>query len=121
MIHSQLKIEQGLTDDLLNLHAIDCHFPQHMREEFLNLPTHSPLLGQLSTLNACFVPVLDYLICFKSELGLCLQRMVESYNMILMAQFKGYFNSENVKSKEFSDKVHFVDTKIKEVTHQKAE
>lgn len=47
--------------------------------------------------------------------------MVESYNMILMAQFKGYFNSENVKSKEFSDKVHFVDDKIKEVTHQKAE
>jgi len=92
-----------------------------MREDFLNLSTHSPLLGQLSTLNACFVPVLDYLICFKSELGLCLQRMVESYNMILMAQFKGYFNSENVKSKEFSDKVHFVDDKIKEVTHQKAE
>ena len=55
-----------------------------MREDFLNLPMHSPLLGYLSTLNASFVPVLDYLICFKSELGLCLQRMVESYNMILM-------------------------------------
>lgn len=43
-----------------------------MRANFLNTPTHSPLLGYLSALNACFVPVLDYLICFKSELGLCL-------------------------------------------------
>ena len=42
--------------------------------------------------------------------------MIESYNMILMAQFKGYYDSENVKSKEFADKVKFVDEKIKEVT-----
>ena len=43
-----------------------------IRENFLNLPTHDPLLGQLSALNASFVPVLDYMISFKSELGLCL-------------------------------------------------
>ena len=91
-----------------------------MRESFLNLPMHSPLLGYLSTLNASFVPVLDYLICFKSELGLCLQRMVESYNMILMAQFRGYYESENSKTKEFSDKVKFVDKKIKDVLEQKS-
>lgn len=87
-----------------------------MRDDFLNLPIHNPLLGYLANLNASFVPVLDYMICFKSELGLCLQRMIESYNMILMAQFRGYFDSENAKSKEFSDKVKFVDEKIKEVT-----
>ena len=87
-----------------------------MRESFLNLPSHSPLLGYLSTLNANFVPVLDYLISFKSELGLCLQRLVESYNMLMLAQFKGYHNSENAKSKEFAEKVKFVDLKIKEVT-----
>ena len=56
-----------------------------IRENFLNLPTHDPLLGQLSALNASFVPVLDYMISFKSELGLCLQRLVESYNMILLS------------------------------------
>ena len=92
-----------------------------MREDFLNLSTHSPLLGYLSTLNASFVPVLDFLICFKSELGLCLQRMVESYNMIVMAQFEGYYNSENAKSKEYTEKLKFVDAKIKEINHQKAE
>ena len=92
-----------------------------MRDSFLNLSSHNPLLGYLSTLNASFVPVLDYMISFKSELGLCLQRMVESYNMLMLAQFKGYYNSENAKSKEFSDKVNFVDLKIKEVTQQKDE
>ena len=92
-----------------------------MREDFLNVPNHAPLLGYLSTLNASFVPVLDYLICFKSELGLCLQRMVESYNMLLMAQFRGYHNSENAKSKEFGEKIKFVDQRIKDVNQQKAE
>ena len=47
--------------------------------------------------------------------------MVESYNLILMAQFRGYFNSENAKTKEFADKVKFVDMRIKEANHQKAE
>ena len=56
-----------------------------IRENFLNLPAHDPLLGHLSALNASFVPVLDYMISFKSELGLCLQRLVESYNMIFLS------------------------------------
>ena len=67
------------------------------------------------------MPILDYLICFKSELGLCLQRMVESYNLIVLAQFKGYFNSDNAKSKEYSEKIRFVDERIREVNQQKAE
>ena len=47
--------------------------------------------------------------------------MVESYNLIIMAQFRGYHNSENAKTKEFSDKIKIVDQRIKEVTQQKAE
>ena len=115
MIHAQLRHEQGLNSELLNLHSLEMHLPMNMREDFLNVPNHAPLLGYLSTLNASFVPVLDYLICFKSELGLCLQRMVESYNMLLMAQFRGYHNTENAKSKEFGDKIKFVDERIKDV------
>ena len=47
--------------------------------------------------------------------------MVESYNLILMAQFRGYFDSENAESKEFREKVRFVDQKIKAVSRQQAE
>ena len=85
------------------------------------MPHHSPMLGYLSTLNANFVPILDYLICFKSELGLSLQRMVESYNLIIMQQFRSYFHSENAKTREFTEKVQHVDDRIREVSHQKAE
>ena len=100
---------------MLNLHALEQHLPMNMRDDFLNIESHSPLLGQLSTLNASFMPILDYLICFKSELGLSLQRMVEAFNLILLAQFKGYFKHENAKSREFSEKVQFVDQRIREV------
>lgn len=95
MIHGALRQEMGFQEQLLNLHALEQHLPDNMREAFLNLPTHNPLLGYLSTLNANFVPILDYLICFKSELGLSLQRMVESYNLVMIAQFRGYFLTEN--------------------------
>jgi len=47
--------------------------------------------------------------------------MVESYNMLLMAQFRGYYKSENAKSKEFGEKIRFVDQRIKEVNLQKTE
>ena len=47
--------------------------------------------------------------------------MVESYNLILMAQFRGYFESENAESKEFREKIKFVDEKIKAVCRQQAE
>ena len=30
--------------------------------------------------------------------------MVESYNMLILAQFKGYFQTENIKQKEFEDR-----------------
>lgn len=72
MIHAKLKKEQGFASDLLNLHALEQHLPLHMRNDFLNIDSHSPLLGYLSNLNASFVPVLNYVLCFKSEIGLCL-------------------------------------------------
>ena len=45
MIHALLRHDNNLKDDLLNLHALENHLPAHMREDFLNLSTHTPLLG----------------------------------------------------------------------------
>ena len=41
------------------------------------------------------MPVLEYLICYKVEIGLSLQRIVESYNLILLMQFCGFVNMKN--------------------------
>jgi len=56
-------------------------------------------------LNACFIPILDYLLLYKSEIGQTLQRMVESYNILIMMQFESYFTTENLKEKEFTQRL----------------
>ena len=72
MVHGALREIQGVKGELLNLQSLEMHLPAHMRDDFLQLPMQGSLLGHLATLNANFAPVLDYLICFKSEIGLCL-------------------------------------------------
>ena len=91
-----------MQDELLNLHSLQSHLPKHMRDAFLNIRQHGPLIGHLNTLNACFVPILDYLILFKSDIGLSLQRMVEAYNILIMMQFEGFFTTENLKTSEYT-------------------
>ena len=89
-----------------------------MRDAFLNIRGHGPLIGHLNTLNACFIPLLDYLILFKSDLGLSLQRMVEAYNIIIMMQFEGFFTTENLKTKEYEKKLSELEIIQKEVYEQ---
>lgn len=43
------------------------------------------------------LPVLDYMIAFKPELGLLLQRMVEAYNLLFIDQFSGYYKNDHHK------------------------
>ena len=110
-----------MQEELLNLCALQDHLPVFMRHEFLNTATHGNLLGQLSTLNNSFVPILDYLTCYKSEVGLCLQRMVESYNLLIMMQFEGFFTTENAKTREFNEKTKKLDILTAETSAQKRE
>ena len=65
----------------------------------------------LGALNRAFVPVLDHLVCFKTELGLCLQRLVESYNILILKQFHTMAIVNDAKS-------HELDSKIEEETRK---
>ena len=69
--------------------------PKELQGKFLNNPVHGNLLDSLTALNESFMPVLEYLICYKVEIGLSLQRIVESYNLILLMQFCGFVNMKN--------------------------
>ena len=95
----------GLEADLINLNSLQSHLPKYMRESFLNIRQHGPLIGHLNTLNACFVPLLEYLVLYKSEVGLSLQRMVEAYNILILMQFESYVTTENVRTKEAESKL----------------
>ena len=58
------------------------------------MPHHKEILHDLKILNKSFVNVLDYMIAFKPEIGLSLQRMIEAYNMLLIDQFVGYYSNQ---------------------------
>jgi hypothetical protein len=91
-----------------------------MAEAFLYNPVHGNLLGPLLSLNENFMPVLEQLVCYKSDMGLLLQRMVESYNLLILMQFQGFYNLENAKFKEYTIKSKELDQKIEEIEKQKS-
>jgi DNA repair exonuclease SbcCD ATPase subunit len=55
------------------------------------------------------------MVCYKSEIGLALQRMVESYNILLLMQFEGFYTEENQLKREYSEKVRELDDRLKEI------
>ena len=120
-VHAQLRQSKGMQEELLQLISLETHLPQFMRHEFLNHPTQGQMLPKLKALNGAFVPVLDYLTCYKSEIGLCLQRMVESYNLLILQQFEGFFTTENAKTREYNEKIKKLDILAAETNNQKKE
>ena len=56
---------------------------------------HSQNARDFSLLNQAFLPVLDYMIAFKPELGLTLQRMVEAYSLLVLDQFTAFYKIEH--------------------------
>jgi hypothetical protein len=43
--------------------------------------------------------------CYRIELGKIFQKLVESYNSILLQQFEAFFRTENDKEKELAFKI----------------
>lgn len=61
------------------------------------MPHHKTVLAEVTSLNKEFMPILDFCVCFKPELGQIIQKLVESYNMIILDQFDGYYKNEKSK------------------------
>ncbi len=109
-------MRKGLKDDLLQLQAIDQHIAKHLRFKFFNLPGHGNIVHELQALNSSFVPILNYMVCYKSEIGLALQRMVESYNILILMQFEGFYSEDHHLKQEYSGKVKQLDERLKEIS-----
>jgi len=56
-------------------------------------------------LNQSFISVSESVSCYRIELGQIFQKLVESYNSILLQQFEAFFRSENDKEKELAFKI----------------
>jgi len=46
--------------------------------------SHAGLLGDMNSLNASFIDVIDTVCGYRIELGISLQRLIESYNSIFL-------------------------------------
>ena len=69
-------------------------------------------MQELSKLNSAFIPMLEFLVCYKSEFGLALQRMIESYNLLMLMQFESLQISESVNEVHYANKVKEADQKL---------
>lgn len=71
-IHSRLKSDRQITSELVHLDDIASHLPRRLQPLFSEMPYHKDVLRDVNKLNTAFLPVLDYLVVYKSEMGLIL-------------------------------------------------
>jgi hypothetical protein len=45
----------------------------------------------MNTLNGCFLDILDTACAYKVDLGVILQKLVESYNSIFLQQYQTFY------------------------------
>jgi hypothetical protein len=86
-MHAKLRQKAGLKEQLLHMDDLASHLPPRIQYLFKKLPIHKEILSDLNKLNAAFLPIVDYMVCYKSEIGLCLQQLIESFNILLLNQF----------------------------------
>ena len=51
------------------------------------MPGHADNLKLIHMLNRAFIPVLDQLVCYKTEMGHLVQKLIESFNLLILDQF----------------------------------
>ena len=99
-MHAGLREKRKLLGDIIDLASVETHLTGHQRQVFHTIENHKSALQSLKAVNVAFLPVLDYTISFKPELGMCLQRLVESYNLILLDQFQAYYQHESSQAQD---------------------
>lgn len=58
----------------------------------------------VADLNKAFLPVLEHCLRFKVDLGLCLQRLIDSFNLLLLKQFAMMAATNDVQAAELAAK-----------------
>ena len=83
-VHARLKQQWQLSTELVNLENIEEHLSYRLKSLFQTLPLHSRVNKDIKIINNAFLPVLNYIVSYKPELGLVLQRMIETYNILIL-------------------------------------
>jgi hypothetical protein len=54
----------------------------------------------VNVVNQAFMAITELVSCYRVELGEMLQKLVESYNCIILQQFEAFYRNENQKELE---------------------
>lgn len=63
-----------------------------------------PVYKMVADLNKAFLPVLEHCLRFKGELGLCLQRLIDSFNLLMLKQFAMMAATNDAQAAELAAK-----------------
>jgi hypothetical protein len=76
--------KKAVTSETANLHAVQKTMNPQLRQFFMQNEDHAALLSDMNNLNGNFIEVIDTVCGYRIELGLSLQKLVESYNSIFV-------------------------------------
>jgi hypothetical protein len=88
-----------------------------LKEMFLaqqgaGLVNHNHLFKSMNNLNGCFLDIIDSVCSFKVELGVMLQKLIESYNSVFLQQYQVFY--EGKLQKEMDLEVEIQDFRKKQ-------
>ena len=84
MIYEKLRIKKGLGTEMMDLGQIQNHLPKKLKDIFIKTNNHAQILMDMNILNNAFCDILEQVCCYKLELGLTTQKMIESYNILML-------------------------------------
>lgn len=68
-----------------------------MRHKFTGNVQHVEILNSLNFINSEFIEIIDTVCGYRIELGMSLQKLVESYNAIYLHQFNIMYSQKGEK------------------------
>jgi hypothetical protein len=54
----------------------------------------------MNNLNGCFLDIIDSVCSYKVDLGIMLQKLIESYNSVFLQQYTVFYEGKLEKEKE---------------------
>jgi hypothetical protein len=55
---------------------------------------HNHLFKYMNNLNGCFLDIIDSVCSFKVDLGVMLQKLIESYNSVFLQQYHVFYEGK---------------------------
>eukprot|EP00347_Sterkiella_histriomuscorum_P013232 403365504 len=104
-VYTKIKKRKDYGLDVKNLFNIQSCLNPKLKQQYLGNQGFFQIFTETNILNQTFMQIIDQVCCYRLELGMLLQKLVECYNSIILQQFEEFYRSENLKEKELTSKL----------------